>query len=424
MKYRLLSLFLTVCWMLVAGQAQAHQTSVSRIEIEVSGDGIDLTLILPQDQLLIVLPEYPNLLAQGTLPDSHALQQYLADHLWITRDKRRYSGLVYSSEPALEKQFGVERPVLKLQIMFPALDGTIQLHSDVILHEVRSHKTYVTLNRSYTLGVFETKTLGVLRHNRTEAEVALGKASAWKSMSAMFVQGIDYIVSRPDHLLFLFCLLVTVPLIKTHNGWQATSRSTAVIPQTILIVTGFTLAHGLTLALSTFGYLPAGGQWVEVFIALTVFYSALLVLYPLPHIEGFWFASSFGLIHGLAFSQLLIEMNLRDLDLITALISFTLGIEFIQFLLVIMVVPCLMQLVRNWMLYRAICWSVAITALAAAIVWVMERVSGLPNASTQITEWILYGAPFAYLAILALALLSYFTARGLRVSTVSIQSDE
>ncbi len=137
--------------------------------------------------------------------------------------------------------------------------------------------------------------------------------------------GIGHIIGGFDHLLFVLGLLVI-------------ARSTRRI---LLTVTGFTLAHSLTLSLSALGLLSLPIVPVEAAIALSILFLAheisqqqkesLTYRYPLL------IAFGFGLLHGLGFASALGEIGLVRNEVLVSLLFFNLGVEAGQLLFIVAV---------------------------------------------------------------------------------------
>lgn len=136
--------------------------------------------------------------------------------------------------------------------------------------------------------------------------------------------GICHILEGADHLLFVLCLILLIPSTR----------------QLIGVITAFTLAHSLSLAAATLGWVVAPGPPVEAVIALSImFLAAELANQPekgssliarRPWIAAF----GFGLLHGLGFARALDEIGLPDGEIPLALFSFNLGVEIGQLMFV------------------------------------------------------------------------------------------
>jgi len=147
-----------------------------------------------------------------------------------------------------------------------------------------------------------------------------------RSALQLFVEyiglGFFHILSGYDHLLFLFALLLLVDNYKT----------------LFYSITAFTISHSITLGLSALHLLRVPIPFVEAMIALSI-----LILYR-EVIEGDdaslsrrhlpWMVLLFGLLHGLGFASVLMQIGLPQDDIPTALFAFNIGIELGQLLFV------------------------------------------------------------------------------------------
>ena len=138
--------------------------------------------------------------------------------------------------------------------------------------------------------------------------------------------GIEHIWIGIDHLLFVACLLLI-----------------ARTPRKVLItVTGFTVAHSITLALSVLDLIRIPTPPVEAAIALSVVFLAweiakndetqLTFRYPVA------VSTSFGLLHGLGFAAVLRDIGLPQTQLPTALLFFNVGVEIGQILFLLLLI--------------------------------------------------------------------------------------
>ena len=132
-----------------------------------------------------------------------------------------------------------------------------------------------------------------------------------------FRLGIDHILSGIDHLLFVFGLLLLI------TGFRRLVKA----------VTAFTLAHSITLGLTTVGLVHVPPAPVEALIALSIAFLAVeLVHYErgqtrLTHRKPWLVAFVFGLLHGFGFAGALSQIGLPSDDIPIALLSFNLGVE-------------------------------------------------------------------------------------------------
>ena len=138
--------------------------------------------------------------------------------------------------------------------------------------------------------------------------------------------GVEHIWAGIDHLLFVACLLFV-----------------AGTPRRLLItITGFTVAHSITLALSTLDLLRIPTPPVEAAIALSVVFLAWEIAKQDDASLAYRFpvavSASFGLLHGFGFAAVLRDIGMPQTELPTALLFFNVGVEIGQILFVLALV--------------------------------------------------------------------------------------
>ncbi|HEY9091436.1 HupE/UreJ family protein [Parasphingorhabdus sp.] len=182
------------------------------------------------------------------------------------------------------------------------------------------------------------------------------------------VIGVEHIVFGFDHLLFVLALVL---LLK--GGWLVAKT-----------VTAFTVAHSITLIGSTLGYLSLPSQPVEAIIALSIVFLAVEIVKAQrsdnPEIlrlsERFpWIvAFLFGLLHGFGFAGALAEIGLPQDAIPMALLTFNLGVEIGQ-LIIVAVAFAMLALIRrfqqSWVQPTKAATSYAIGIIATY--WFIER---------------------------------------------------
>lgn len=156
--------------------------------------------------------------------------------------------------------------------------------------------------------------------------------STWQQAWAFFRLGVYHIATGWDHLAFLLGLILLSPVRR----------------RLIRVVTAFTLAHSLTLALASLGWVTPPSNIVEPAIALTVAYVGMLNVMRKGKQHGVVLAFGFGLVHGFGFAGALQASlaagHAHAGKLVVSLASFNLGIEVFQILLILLVAPVLQAL--------------------------------------------------------------------------------
>jgi HupE / UreJ protein len=188
------------------------------------------------------------------------------------------------------------------------------------------------------------------------------------------IEGLHHIATGYDHLAFLLALMLPIVLLRREQASALGQLGRPGVWTLVRTVTGFTIGHCITLALASLGWITAP-RWIEPAIAITIALTALLNLYPLRWLRGDVLALGFGLIHGIAFSEVIREAGIGGASLLWALAGFNLGVEVGQLLGVLL--WCAMHLVlARWAGYerwvvRGGSWALLILALG----WTVQRLS-------------------------------------------------
>ena len=175
--------------------------------------------------------------------------------------------------------------------------------------------------------------------------------------------GVEHILSGPDHLLFVAGLLLLARVRKL-----------------FFVITAFTLAHSLTLGVTSMGWISLSSAPVELMIAVSILLlgvEAVRVLDGKPSFtaERPWLVSfGFGLLHGFGFAGALGEIGLPAGAELAALFYFNVGVEigqllFIATLLILAFVLGRTKLVKQERLHRLMAYGVGISGAF----WVFER---------------------------------------------------
>ena len=169
--------------------------------------------------------------------------------------------------------------------------------------------------------------------------------------------GVEHILSGYDHLLFLLTLLVVV------SSWR----------QTLAIITAFTLAHSVTLALAALEVVRLPERLVESTIAASIAWVAGENLLRGQGHKRWLLTFGFGLIHGFGFAGVLAGLELPREGLLQSILLFNVGVEAGQLLVVLPVLPLILWMRRfSWQL--PVQRMVSGAALVLSLWWLVERV--------------------------------------------------
>lgn len=181
---------------------------------------------------------------------------------------------------------------------------------------------------------------------------------------ATFVRlGVEHIFIGIDHILFLIGLIIVggrfIDLVK--------------------IVTSFTVAHSLTLILAALQVVNLPPRLVESAIALSIVYVAVENFFVTDLSRRWMVTGFFGLVHGFGFAGVLRDLGLPTRGLVPSLLSFNVGVEVGQVVIVSLLLPVV------WGLQRLPAGQVAVRLASAVIfvfglTWFLDRAFHLPVA--------------------------------------------
>lgn len=203
--------------------------------------------------------------------------------------------------------------------------------------------------------------------------ISLGTATALSGFGSYVQLGIQHIVSGIDHLLFLFALLLPSVLRRVDHTWHSVERLPPALIDIGKVVTAFTLAHSLTLALAVLGLVQLPSALVESAIALSIIVAALNNVWPMFSERRWALAFAFGLMHGFGFSGALTDLGLAREQLAGALLGFNLGVELAQLAFVALVVPAVFALRRRVPYVRTVLAPGSALIALLGLVWLIER---------------------------------------------------
>jgi hydrogenase/urease accessory protein HupE len=171
-----------------------------------------------------------------------------------------------------------------------------------------------------------------------------------------FALGVSHILGGYDHLLFLLAVLLVGGGIGRLAG----------------IVTAFTVAHSVTLALAALGIFTLPPRPVEVMIAASIVYVAAENVIRDSADHRWLVTFVFGLIHGFGFAGVLSEAGLEPGRVVVPLLGFNLGVESGQ-LLVVLGVAAVLRAVMKRLGERRVRSTLSWLVMGAGVVWLIER---------------------------------------------------
>ena len=180
-----------------------------------------------------------------------------------------------------------------------------------------------------------------------------------RSIVDFLLLGIEHIVTGYDHLAFLFALLLAGGSLRGNTK----------------IITSFTVAHSLTLALATLGVIAVSPRIVEPVIAASVVFVGLENLFR-RRLTARWLVTFvFGLVHGLGFASALRELGVGGpgAGVAIPLLSFNLGVELAQIAIAALILPLVWRLQRRPTFTLKHAPALSLLIACAGLYWLLAR---------------------------------------------------
>jgi len=323
--------------------------STGYASIAVAGQSVRYSLTLWPAALPSVIAEDLGRIRAGDEPSRERLLGAIRDKVGIVVGDRRCApgrGSVAPASPSVASitlvvEFACERGV-----------GDLSVRDD--LFDVFG-ADYHTLARIDAAG--RTTQFAFTPETRETRVTLAGGAGSRHGLASFVLLGIEHILTGWDHLLFLLGLLLR------GGSWLALAK----------IVTAFTLAHSITLALAALDVVVLPDRLVEAVIALSIAFVAAENLFGKPVVARRWLVSfCFGLVHGFGFSSALRELGLASSGLLVSLFGFNAGVEIGQGVVVAVALPAL-ALLRRTRWERRMVWSSSVAILLVGAVLFVER---------------------------------------------------
>lgn len=203
------------------------------------------------------------------------------------------------------------------------------------------------------------------------------QAGHWQTFGSFLREGVHHLATGYDHLLFLLCLLLPAPLHWRDKRWLPALSGRAAFHETVAVITAFTLAHSVTLALAALQIVALPSRLVESAIAASIVFAAMHNLRPLLTRGRWLLAGGFGLIHGFGFASVLGELPLGISERGLALAGFNVGVELGQLGFIVLFLPVLWWIRQHPIYIRSILPVSSMLIAFIAMLWLCQRALNL-----------------------------------------------
>ncbi len=347
-----LSLFIvTLIFCANASTSFAH-TDKSRgySNLNIKGKTIDYELFIDQIDMLEQFDtnKDKNLENEELSSQKERIESVLQKDLRIDVDSKPLTMEMLSME--LAEKASTIGVIFKLRLTADEAIEQFNLHYNLMFEDAPIHTNVLLVHSGeyFYQNILDTK--------KKDVQITIAQPENESVLWKYFVLGIEHILTGFDHMLFLLSLVLIASRFK----------------DALKIVTAFTIGHSITLFLVATDRIQVSSHWVEVFIALTICYVAVENMF-VQKVKWRWLLTAiFGLIHGMGFAGALAELGLPKSNLIGTLLSFNLGVETGQFMVLCLLLPLLIWL-RRFPWYRKMMISTSCLIFVLAFYWLIQR---------------------------------------------------
>jgi len=341
----------------VAGPAAfAHDPGLSYAELKFDGDKLIAQLTFSRDEIAVIAPmdaDHDRQITQPEFDAARARLESLAREIFaLSVDGNEIAAT------ALSVRLG-ENDAIHFDLQSPAPQGSkLVVRSSLFDKLARGHRQFLSL-RGADGSVFCERMLDATNNSFECDPAALGASQTrWRRFREFSLLGVEHILLGFDHLAFLLALLI----------------AGGTLGEAVKVITSFTVAHSITLALATLNVVNISPGVVEPLIAVSIIYVGLENIFR-REIKRRWLLTfAFGLIHGFGFASALGELGIgADSGAIIPLLSFNLGVELGQIAIAALVLPLIWKLRQQPQFVVRYTPACSILIALAGGYWLVER---------------------------------------------------
>jgi hydrogenase/urease accessory protein HupE len=342
--------------------AAAHDPGLSSLTIRQRTNSLEATLTLAVKDAAQV----------AELDENHddTVAQVEFDRGQLQLDAAVASQIVIAADGKVAKDSSIhsrldENNNVEVRLNFHAIGfSSLEIQSKIIASLPLGHRQYLQIQNSTGETLFERLLCAAADRATVEmpdAHSSIGAFEAARSFANFLSLGVKHILTGYDHLLFLIGLLLVVRGFFSSLG----------------IITSFTIAHSITLAVATLHLVQIPSRIVEPLIAASIVFVGIENLWrgDIPTARRM-VAFGFGLIHGFGFASALREAGIGSGTggILLPLFSFNLGVEFGQIMIAAAALPIIWKLRQNPMFIAR--WAPACSAAVVLLgsFWFVQRI--------------------------------------------------
>ncbi len=385
--YRIAFILFFASCVLAPAQLEAHKPDQSYVFLKIYKSAVDGRVEISTEDINRILGTS---LPKNGITDALAItvnarmEDYLRQHLSFSANGQV---VTYQWVDAVAFPIDEEDEADVIQYYF-ALDGltdmpaTLEVKYDAVQELRDLHRGVLLIEQHWKDGVVNNHTMinHIFTPSESSTSLDLQDTSIWKGIWALIKLGMWHIWIGLDHILFIVALILPSVVRRDPNEvgkfgiskWHPVPAFKPAFLYIIKIVTFFTIAHSITLALAALELVNLPSRYVESLIAFSIGLAAVHNIRPIFKGREWVIAFVFGLFHGFGFASVLGEKGLGSDFLAYSLFGFNVGVEIGQLLIICAVFPVL-YLLRKTKFYPLLLLFGSILLIIIALYWTIER---------------------------------------------------
>jgi len=356
--FRLFRVLVFICVFIVVAVLStfAHDPGLSYLELNIGAKQTSVKLTFAREEIAAIIPidtDQDSQITQTEIDAARAPIEELARRAIVINVDGR------DLQPTSVSAFLGDSNALHFNLLYPALtEGRLKISAPLLGRLARGHRQFLTVYDQAGRKLSEK----LLDAHNNQFESGLDSPSSPNDRPNAFGQffwlGVEHILSGFDHLAFLFALLIV----------GSTLREAA------KIITSFTVAHSITLAIATFNLVNLPSGIVEPLIALSIIYVGVENLFRREVKKRWLLTFGFGLVHGFGFASVLREMGIgAQGSAAIPLLSFNLGVEAGQIAIAAFILPLIWKLKSHQTFALRFAPICSLLISVAGGYWLIER---------------------------------------------------
>ena len=285
----------------------------------------------------------------------------------------------YESEDAIRKDKDTIYKYTQKHVVFQnckLIPREFHVKNEIVIDEYFKVKcdNYDSFNVKFNMFFNDATQIGVLKIFNKKKEYVLNfnvenqqanvRVNKKVSMLSFIKLGVFHILEGIDHITFLLMLLL--PAILYNKSVKKA------IKDILIIATAFSVSHSISLMASAFNIITPPPRLIEIFIALTIFLTALNNLVHVVSYKKEWLiAFLFGFIHGFAFSEAVRGLEMSMSNFIKIVLGFNIGVEIGQIIIILTVLPVLFILIKKHFRFY---YFFSAFGMALSLLWMIDRI--------------------------------------------------